>query len=117
MHKKFLLYLVLLISFSTFSFGFSKYVIGYRYYIRYVKHIPKYGIKTPDLLKKLNIKNQQQLIDLFKNNGQPLIEKVKKFNPAVANGLEKIIQKGKLEELKTFMIAVYNGKIPPGCGM
>ncbi|EDM24542.1 hypothetical protein FE773_08280 [Caminibacter mediatlanticus TB-2] len=63
--KSFMIVLILLMS-TTSLFALSKYVIGYRYYIRYVKHIPKYGIKTPELLK-------------------------------------------------TFMIAVYNGKIPPGC--
>jgi hypothetical protein len=100
---------------STQLFAISPYIDGYRAYIRYVKHIPKYGIKAPDLLKKLGVKNEEDLLALFKDNGKPLIEKTKKFNPQAAKGLEKIIKRGKLKQLKVFLFDVLNGQIPAGC--
>lgn len=96
-------------------FAISPYIDGYRAYIRYVKHIPRYGIKAPELLKKLNVRNEEDLLNLFKNNAKPLIEKTKRFNPKAAEGLEKIIKRGKLKQLKVFLFNVLNGEIPAGC--
>jgi hypothetical protein len=100
---------------STQLYAINPYVDGYRAYIKYVKHIPKYGIKAPELLKKLNVKNEEDLLNLFKDNAKPLIEKTKQFNPKAAEGLEKIIKRGKLKQLKVFLFDVLNGHIPAGC--
>jgi len=108
-----LIFSILILSSSLYAL--SPYVKGYKAYIRYVKRIPKHGIKAPELLKKLNVKNEESLEELFKNNGKLLIEKTKQFNPKAAKGLEKIIEKGKLKELKTFLLKVLNGKVPLGC--
>jgi len=96
-------------------FAISPYVDGYKMYIRYVKHIPRYGIKAPDLLKKLNVTNEEDLLNLFKNNAKPLIGKTKQFNPKAAEGLQTIIKRGKLKQLKVFLFNVLNGQIPAGC--
>ena len=96
-------------------FAFSPYTDGCKTHIRYVKHIPRYGIKAPELLKKLNVKNEEDLLNLFKDNAKPLIEKTKQFNPKAAEGLEKIIKRGKLKQLKVFLFDVLNGHIPAGC--
>ncbi len=100
---------------STQIYAISPYIAGYKAYIRYVKHIPKYGIKAPELLKKLNVKNEEDLLNLFKDNGKLLIEKTRQFNPKAAEGLEKIIKRGKLKQLKVFLFNVLNGQIPTGC--
>jgi hypothetical protein len=94
-------------------FAINPYVKGYRYYIKYVKHIPKYGIKAPELLKKLNIRSTKE-IDKLIYSGK-IVEEIKKFNPAAAKGIEKILKKGKQKELSIFLKYVYLGKIPPGC--
>jgi ribosomal protein L15 len=106
--------LLLTLFLFTNLFALSPYVDGYRAYIRYVKHIPRYGIKAPKLLKQLNVHTESDLLALFQNNGQPLIEKTKQFNPKAAEGLEKIIKKGKLNSLKVFLTGIVNGRIPPG---
>jgi len=100
---------------STQLYAINPYIDGYRAYIRHVKHIPKYGIKAPELLKKLNVKNEEDLLNLFKDNGKLLIEKTRQFNPKAAEGLEKIIKRGKLKQLKVFLFNVFNGQIPIGC--
>ncbi|GAB6074140.1 hypothetical protein [Nautilia lithotrophica] len=100
---------------STQLYAISPYIDGYRAYIRYVKHIPKYGIKAPELLKKLNVHNEEDLLNLFKDDAKPLIEKTRQFNPKAAEGLEKIIKRGKLKQLKVFLFNVLNGQIPAGC--
>ena len=109
--KKFLFLAIL----ASQLFAISPYIDGYRAYIRYVKHIPHYGIKAPELLKKLNVHNEEDLLNLFKNNAQPLIEKTRQFNPKSAEGLQKIIKRGKLKQLKVFLFNVLNGQIPAGC--
>ena len=98
----------------TNLFAISPYIDGYKMYIRYVKHIPKYGIKAPVLLKKLNVKTPNELNALFQNNAEKLILQTQKFNSEAAKGLEKIIKKGKLSSLKAFFLGIINGKIPPG---
>jgi len=101
------------LSFSLL-FALSPYNEGYRQYIRYVKHIPHYGIKAPMLLKKLNVKNEDDLKALFQNNAELLIKNTAKFNPEASKGLEKIIKKGKITSLEAFLTGIVNGKIPPG---
>lgn len=94
-------------------FAISPYVKGYKLYIRYVKHIPKDGIKAPLLLKKLGINSAEEIDELIKTG--EIVQKVKKFNPAAAKGIEKILKKGKGKELDIFLKSIYMGKIPPGC--
>jgi len=106
---------VLLFCVNTVLFAVNYYNQGYRAYIRYVKHIPKYGMKSTQLLKKLNVHSEKELAALFKNNGKLLIEKVQKFNPKAAEGLKKIVKKGKLKAFQKFLTDVFNGKVPPGC--
>jgi hypothetical protein len=106
---------VLTLALFTQLYAISPYIDGYRSYIRYVKHIPRYGIKAPDLLKKLNVRNEEDLLNLLKDNAKPLIEKTREFNPKAAKGLEKIIKRGKLKSLKVFLFNVLNGQIPAGC--
>jgi antitoxin component of MazEF toxin-antitoxin module len=97
----------------TNLYAISPYVKGYRLYIRYVKHIPKFGIKAPQLLKKLNIKSSDELKYLISSH--EIVKRVAKFNPKAAKGIEKILNKNKEKELEAFLLAVYEGKIPPGC--
>ena len=82
-------------------------------YIRYVKHIPKFGIKAPMLLKRLNIKSSEELKYLIETH--EIVKRVAKFNPEAAKGIEKILNKNKEKELEAFLLAVYEGRIPPGC--
>jgi hypothetical protein len=94
-------------------FAISPYVKGYRLYIRYVKHIPGHGIKAPELLKKLNVHSEKELEELLQSG--EIVEKVKKFDPAAAKGIETILKKGKEKELEAFLKQIFLGKIPPGC--
>ena len=98
--------------FSVNLYAITPYVKGYRLYIRYVKHIPRYGIKTPQLLKKLNISTTQELIELIESG--KIVEKVKSFNPKAAEGIKKILNKDK-KSFEVFIISVYEGKVPAGC--
>jgi ribosomal protein L15 len=107
--------MLIALALSTQLYAISPYIDGYKAYIRYVKHIPRYGIKAPELLKKLNVKSEEDLLNLFKDNAKPLIEKTRQFNPKAAEGLEKIIKRGKLKQLKVFLFNVFNGQIPIGC--
>ncbi len=104
---------IIVLTFSSNLYAISPFVKGYRLYIRYVKHIPGYGIKAPQLLEKLNITSADELIRLIETG--KIVEKVKEFNPKAAKGIEKILKKGKKKELETFLLTVYEGKIPPGC--
>jgi hypothetical protein len=113
MNKKLLTSIVLCSCIVTQTFAISPYVKGYRLYIRYVKHIPKYGIKAPELLKKLNVNSTAQLQKLLRSG--EIVEKIKTFNPAAAKGIEKILKKGKEKELEAFLIQIFQGHIPPGC--
>ena len=107
--------MLIALALTTQLYAISPYIDGYKAYIRYVKHIPRYGIKAPELLKKLNVKNEEDLLNLFKDNAKPLIEKTRQFNPKAAEGLEKIIKRGKLKQLKVYLFNVFNGQIPVGC--
>jgi ribosomal protein L15 len=107
--------LLIAIVLSTQLYAIRPYVDGYRMYIRYVKHIPRYGIKAPDLLKQLNVRTEEDLDKLFENNGKLLIEKTAQFNPKAAEGLKKIIKRGKIKQLKVFLSNILTGRIPAGC--
>ena len=98
---------------ATNLLAISPYVKGYRLYIRYVKHIPKYGIKAPELLKQLGVKSSAEIDELIKSG--EIVKKVAKFNPKAAKGIERILKKGKQKELSVFLKSVFNGEIPPGC--
>ena len=104
---------IIALTLSSNLYAISPYVKGYRLYIRYVKHIPGYGIKAPQLLKILNITGADELIRLIETG--KIVEKVEEFNPKAAKGIEKILQKGKQKDLEAFLLSVYEGKIPPGC--
>ncbi|GAB6045352.1 hypothetical protein JCM11957_09500 [Caminibacter profundus] len=103
---------VMLITLTTSLYGLSPYVKGYKLYIRYVKHIPKYGIKAPQLLKSLGVNSTEELEKLI-DSGE-IVEKVEKFNPKAAEGIKKILKKDK-KSFKFFLKSVYEGKIPLGC--
>ncbi len=112
--KKFITACLLSLFAITNVYAISPYVKGYRLYIRYIKHIPRYGIKAPDLLKKLNVHTGMDLDNLFKNNAQELIQKTQIFNPKAAKAIQKIVNKGKLKYLQTFLQQVFYGKVPLG---
>ncbi|WP_457563615.1 hypothetical protein [Caminibacter pacificus] len=107
------LFFIALICCSVNLHAISPYVKGYRLYIRYVKRIPKNGIKAPDLLRKLHVRTPEQLHQLIKSG--KIVEEVAKFNPNAAKGIEKILKKGKEKELEIFLTQVLMGRIPLGC--
>jgi len=98
-------------------YALSPYVKGYKLYIRNIKHIPGAGMTAKELLKKLNIQTDEELENLFKDNGKELVEKTKAINPKISEGIQKIIKKGKLKYLKKFLEDTYYGKLPAGCGI
>ena len=110
--KKSIFSILLCAALSNTLYAITPYVKGYRLYIRYVKHIPKYGIKAPELLKKLQIHSTQQLKKMIESG--EIVQKVKKFNPKAANGIKTILKKDK-KSLEVFLEEVYQGKIPWGC--
>ena len=90
------------------------YSIGYKYYTKYILQPAK--IKVTDFIKIIGAKNEDDLNKLFENNAQKLIEVLKKEKQFIAiKGIEKIIKKGKLNDLKAFLQGVLAGKIPASC--
>lgn len=106
--------LLLLLVFVSSLFALSPYVKGYRDYIRYIKYSSGRELKSPYLLRKLNIVTPEELNKYFENNATLLLKKVEKINPKIAEGIKKIIKKGDLKDLKVFWNSIINGKIPPG---
>lgn len=93
----------------------GNYNLGYKYYKKYILQPAK--IKVTDFIKIIGAKNKDDLNKLFENNAQKLIEILKKEKQFIAiKGMEKIIKKGKLKDLKAFLQGVLAGKIPASCG-
>jgi len=92
----------------------ADYNVGFKYYNKFVKKKSK--LKSSKLLKLLDIKTVDQLDALLADNAKGLIEalKAKGQDKAVA-GVQKIIKKGKLKDLKDFLTGILEGKIPAGC--
>jgi hypothetical protein len=92
----------------------ADYNKGLKYYNKYVKK--KSHLKSPQLIKELNIQTTAQLDELLKNNAAGLISALKaKGENKAAAGVEKIVKKGKLKDLKDFLTGIMEGKIPAGC--
>jgi hypothetical protein len=100
------------LSFSA-SVALADYNVGFKYYNKYVKR--KSHLKSTQLIKELGVQTVNELKALFKDNGKPLVEKLKQINPKAAKGVEKIIKKGKLKDLEDFLVGIMEGKIPAGC--
>ncbi len=95
------------------SVALADYNVGFKYYNKYVKR--KAHLKSTQLIKKLGVQSVDELKELFKDNGKPLVEKLQKIDPKAAKGVEKIIKKGKLKDLEDFLVGIMEGKIPAGC--
>ncbi len=95
------------------SVAMADYNVGFKYYNKYVKR--KSHLKSTQLIKELGVQTIDELKALFKDNGKPLVEKLKQINPKAAKGVEKIIKKGKLKDLEDFLVGIMEGKIPAGC--
>jgi hypothetical protein len=101
------------LSFSA-SVALADYNVGFKYYQKYIKR--KTHIKGTQFLKILGVQTVDQLKALFKDNGKPLIEKLKATgHEKAAKAVEKIIKKGKLKDLEDFLVGMMEGKIPAGC--
>jgi len=96
---------------STASADYNK---GYKYYNKFVKK--KSGVKSTQMIKILGVKSVDELDALFKDNGKPLVEKLKAAgNDKAAKAMEKVIKKGKLNDVHDFLKGIMEGKIPAGC--
>ncbi len=96
------------------STAMADYNVGFKYYNKYIKR--KAHLKSPQLIAKLGVKTVDELKALFKDNGKPLIKKLKDLGlDKAAKGVEKIAKKGKLKDLEDFLIGIMEGKIPAGC--
>jgi len=92
----------------------GNYDKGYKYYIRYILKPSK--IKVTDFIKIIRVKNNNDLDKLFANNAKKLIEKLKEEKQFIAiKGIETIIKKRKLNDLKAFLKGVLAGKVPASC--
>ena len=92
----------------------ADYNKGFKYYNKMVKKKSK--LKSSQMLKLLDIKTSAQLEALLANNAKGLIDALKaKGQDKAAAGVEKIVKKHKLNDLKDFLIGIMNGKIPAGC--
>ena len=97
------------------SVALADYNKGYKYYSKYIK--AKAHIKAPQFIKILGVNSVDELKALFKDNGKPLVEKLKATgHEKAAEEVEKIIKKHKLKDLEDFLVGIMNGKIPAGCG-
>ena len=95
------------------SVAMADYNKGFKYYNKYVKR--KAHIKSTQFIKELGVQSVDELKALFKDNGKPLVEKLEQTNPKAAEGVKKIIKKGKLQDLEDFLVGIMEGKIPAGC--
>jgi len=96
------------------SVAMADYNKGFKYYNKYVKK--KSHLKSTDLVKILGVNSVDELKALFKDNGKPLVEKLKAAGyDKAAKGIEKIIKKKKLKDLEDFLVGIMEGKIPAGC--
>ena len=108
-----------IISIGLFLIGtnvYADYNLGYKYYKKYIKLDT--GIRAPDFINLLNINSEDEIDDLFKNNGKLLFEKAKEMKdkyPSLEEGLKMIYKKHHLKDLKDFLKGIYEGKIPANC--
>jgi hypothetical protein len=87
---------------------------GYKYYTKFI--LQPSNIKVTDFVKIIGAKTPEDLNTLFANNGKKLIEVLKEEKQFIAiKGIEKIIKKGRLNDLKAFLKGVLAGKIPASC--
>ena len=87
---------------------------GYKYYTKYI--LKPSQIKVTDFVKIIGAKTNEDLDKLFADNGKKLIEILKEQKQFIAiKGLEKIIKKGRLNDLKEFLKGVLAGKVPASC--
>ncbi len=99
----------------TATAALADYNKGFKYYSKFIKR--KTHIKAPQFVQILGVQTVDELKALFKDNGKPLIEKLKATgHEKAAKAVEKIAKKGKLKDLEDFLIGIMNGKIPAGCG-
>jgi len=92
----------------------ADYNKGFKYYNKMVKKKSK--LKSSQMLKLLNVKTTAELEKLLDNNAAGLIAALKaKGQDKAAAGVAKIVKKGKLKDLKDFLVGIMNGKIPAGC--
>ena len=90
------------------------YSQGYKYYTKYI--LKPSQIKVTDFVKIIGAKTDEDLDTLFADNGKKLIEVLKDQKQFIAiKGIEKILKKGKLNDLKAFLKGVLAGKVPASC--
>ena len=92
----------------------ADYNKGFKYYNKYIKKKSK--LKSKAMLDLLGVKTASDLEKLLDNNAAGLISALKaKGQDKAAAGVEKIVKKHKLKDLRDFLIGIMNGKIPAGC--
>jgi len=92
----------------------GNYSLGYKYYTKYI--LKPSQIKVTDFVKIINAKTPEDIDALFANNGEKLKEALKNEKQFIAlKGVEQIIKKGKLNDLKAFLKGVVAGKVPASC--
>jgi len=90
------------------------YSQGYKYYTKYI--LKPSQIKVTDFVKIIGAKTDKDLDELFANNAEKLIRVLKEQKQFIAlKGLEKIIKKERLNDLKAFLKGVLAGKVPASC--
>jgi hypothetical protein len=92
----------------------ADYNKGFKYYNKLIKKKSK--LKSSAMLKLLEVKTTAELEGLLANNAKGLIDALKaKGQDKAAAGVAKMVKKGKLQDLKDFLVGIMNGKIPAGC--
>ena len=98
----------------TVTSAMADYNKGFKYYSKYIKKKSK--LKSKAMLDLLGVKTTSELEALLSNDAKGLIDALKaKGQDEAAAGVEKIVKKHKLNDLKDFLIGIMNGKIPAGC--
>jgi len=111
--------LLSIISLGFFLIGtnvYANYMVGYKYYRKYIKL--NTGLRAPDLLNLLQITSENDIDNLFKNNGKLLFKKaheMRKEYPSLEKGLKIILKTHHLKDLKDFLKGIYAGKVPASC--
>ena len=100
---------------------------GYKYYAKYLTetleaHHIKFNdnrvfLGTLNIIKKLNIKTDEQAKELFKNNGKKLLEELEKHNlKEDAEAIKEIIKIGKLKDYEDFFLGQLQFRVGVSCG-
>jgi len=98
----------------TVTSAMADYNKGFKYYNKFIKKKSK--LKSKAMLDLLGVKTTAELEALLDNDAKGLIDALKaKGQDKAAAGVEKIVKKHKLNDLKDFLIGIMNGKIPAGC--